>query len=143
MVRIHFEIMSKYEQKGEPVSVAIPFPKGKADYEDLSRFSIRKGGELYPAQYKVTADWEDGSIKWLLINFLADLPANKAVDYWFCQEDVPIRPLSPIVFVKDGHILIDTGSVRAVLNPAGSDHIFSVIEAGGCLYDEKAVTVRI
>lgn len=140
MVRIHFEIMSKYEQKGEPVSVAIPFPKGKADYEDLSRFSIRKGGELYPAQYKVTADWEDGSIKWLLINFLADLPANKAVDYWFCQEDVPIRPLSPIVFVKDGHLLIDTGSVRAVLNPAGSDHIFSVIEAGGCLYDEKAVT---
>ena len=43
MVKIHFEIMSKYEQKGEPVSVAVPFPKGKADYGDLPLFTVQKG----------------------------------------------------------------------------------------------------
>ena len=139
MVKIHFEIMSKYEQKGEPVSVAVPFPKGKADYRDLPLFTVQRGEETYPAQYKVTADWEDGSIKWLLVNFLADLPANRAVDYWLSREEGAPRPLTPIVFKEDGHVVIDTGSMKAVLSPAGADHIFSTIETGGYLYNERTV----
>jgi len=64
---------------GLPVTAGIPFPRGNLASADHVRL-ICDNTEV-PVQIKPTATWLDGSIKWVLISFLADIPANEETVY--------------------------------------------------------------
>ncbi len=57
-----------------PVTTGVPFPQGKLGSADQARL-VGPSGEV-PAQVRLTARWLDGSVKWLLINFQASVPAE-------------------------------------------------------------------
>ncbi len=87
MIDIQFETLSKYERLGEYVQVAVPFPAGTLREPDT--VVVRDGQRLCPVQSRVTARWPDGSVRWLLVRFLVDLPANAPKT---CVIDVAAAP---------------------------------------------------
>ncbi len=138
-MKIHFEVLSMYEQKAEPVMVSVPFAKGTWTNDMLPYAAVKLEGKGYPAQFQVTGTWEDGSIKWLLINFLADLPANRAIDYELALEKEVQPSLPSLVKENRDGLTVDTGALRADLALAGSRHLFNRIEAGNCVYGSGVI----
>ncbi|MCM1186524.1 MAG: glycoside hydrolase family 127 protein [Lachnoclostridium sp.] len=77
-MEIKFPKLYRYDRLREHCCVAIPFAKG--ELTDAGLLQIYQDGRLMPSQKKVTSRHSDGSIRYLFVRFLADLPGNaKAV----------------------------------------------------------------
>jgi len=64
----------------EPVTFSVPLPKGELKSAGQVRL-IRDGKEI-PAQFRATGLWRpDESIRWLLVDFRADIDANSHQTY--------------------------------------------------------------
>jgi len=92
MNRIHFDKISMYDRKAEPVSLGIPFAKGQL--ASPKNFGIQNNGTAISVQTDVTGHWDDGSVKWLMTHFLADLPGNRAHDLTFACDGTISNPAS-------------------------------------------------
>ncbi len=67
-------------RKQEPVTLGIPFPKGAI--RSLRDFSLIDPDENHvPLQVRELARWYDGSLKWVLLDFLADAAPHRATQY--------------------------------------------------------------
>lgn len=62
-----------------PVTHGVPFPRGELASADDVRL-MRNGNEV-PAQMAVTCRWLDGSVKWVLLTFMADVSAEGETAY--------------------------------------------------------------
>ena len=58
-----------------PVSFGFPCPQGGVF--DPAYLRVLEGDREVPAQFTITAFWPDGSLKWVLVDFLADFAANE------------------------------------------------------------------
>jgi hypothetical protein len=95
--------VSGFARRGEICSTGVPLPYGTlAKAEGIAVYS--PGGKAVPAQFRVLERWreygQDGkSIKWLLVSFMADVPAGGQVTYRLKagKNPAPAKPLS----VKD------------------------------------------
>lgn len=77
-MELKFPKLYRYDRMHEHCHVAIPFAKG--ELTDSGLIQIYQDGRLMPSQKKVTSKHSDGSIRYLFVRFLADLPGNaKAV----------------------------------------------------------------
>lgn len=77
MIDIYFDKLYRYERVGEPCYIGIPVKEGELCSTDSVR--LYQGGGALPIQTKVTSRHKDGSIRFLFLRFLADLPANKGL----------------------------------------------------------------
>lgn len=69
---------------GEFVRIGIPFPKAElSNHTGLAMANPQ--GKMQPVQATVLKQWPDGSIKWLLLDFSATVPANGCVSYHLIQ----------------------------------------------------------
>ena len=75
MIDIFFDKLYRYERVAEPCYIGIPVKKG--ELRDLSKVKVYQEGRKLPLQAKVTSRHKDGSVRFLFLRFLADLPANK------------------------------------------------------------------
>ena len=75
MIDIYFDKLYRYPRIQECVSIAVPFKKG--ELKDISEVAVLQNGRECVIQPRVTAWHNDGSVKYLFISFMADLPANK------------------------------------------------------------------
>jgi hypothetical protein len=62
-----------------PITTGIPFAQGALG--SAAHVRLIRDTEEVPAQVQLTARWPDGSVKWLLITFLASAPAAGQADY--------------------------------------------------------------
>src|SRR5688572_13952419 len=62
-------------RRGEIVTSGVPFPPGALPANTPVRL-LDEQGKLVPLQSQTTATWRDGSVKWLLLDFLADVEPN-------------------------------------------------------------------
>lgn len=74
-MELRFPKLYRYDRIREHCQVAIPFAKGKLT--DRDAVQIYQDGKCMPSQKKVTSRYEDGSIRYLFVRFLANLPANR------------------------------------------------------------------
>lgn len=58
-----------------PISFGFPCPRG--GIFDPAHMRVLEGDREIPAQFTITAFWPDGSLKWVLVDFLIDLQANE------------------------------------------------------------------
>lgn len=141
MIEIYCEKLYKYSRIEEPVSVTIPFKKGA--YTKTEDMAVLQNGSRVLIQPKVTARYDDGSIRYLFLRFLADLPANKAA---VLQFDVKAKAgtnsninktagkgmTATVEKVADG-FRVDTGCLKyEVANHCGS--IFKELDDGRKIY---------
>lgn len=68
------------ERVGEPVTAGIPLPKGAL--ERIENVRLLRDGREIPAQFRAAGLWRpDESIRWLLVDFQADVEAHGRQDY--------------------------------------------------------------
>lgn len=160
--KIHFEIVSRYNKLLEPATTAVPYGKGELQAAEAERLTVTDGSHCCPAQMKPTAYWEDGSVKWLLVHFLADLPANEEKDYYLeeqgsvgggapmeaaaraeqadaAEQAEAAQPAPQVHLVPGTQMVLDNGAIRVELAPPGSSYLFERITAENRIYEKEAI----
>lgn len=77
---IQFDVgtQDNWQALAAPATVGIPFQRGL--HTDASTLQlVEQGGTQVGAQFKVTSRWDDGSIRWLLVDFIADMSAANGI----------------------------------------------------------------
>ena len=101
-----------------PVSQGLPFPQGTLGSADHARV-LDGGGEEVPAQVEVTSRWPDDSVKWLLLDFQADIPDGGEAQYAleFGTEVARAPAPAPIEVTEAADaITVDTGVLKVRLD---------------------------
>lgn len=139
---IHFEIVSRYRKDREPATTAMPFGQGELKPEEIRLLKVTDGQKEYPSQFKATAFWGDGSVKWILINFLADLPENVEADFYLELSEHASDEMqdNAVKVYKEGEcVILDNGPVRAELAGPGSHCIFERVVTENHIYEKEEV----
>jgi len=79
MSELYFEKYANFDRINEPVRVSIPFKKGAV--ASLDSLQIFNDEGIAPLQHRGLGFWNDGSVKWAKVDFMANLPANKSAVY--------------------------------------------------------------
>ena len=68
------------ERLEEPVTTGVPLERGVL--QDLGRLAIETAtGKAVSAQFRTLSEWPDGSVKWVLVDFQANVGANGQATY--------------------------------------------------------------
>src|SRR5262249_54785386 len=114
-----------------PVSTGVPLPRGTV--RDPARVWVATpGGTATRSQATVLERWPDGTIRWLLVDFLADARANGETTYTL-RQGTPSRPApGPRVRLEsraDARV-IDAGALRVAV-PTDGSAIARSVDVGG------------
>ncbi len=135
MNKLYFEKLSSFDRLKEPCSVAVPFPEGEVF--DLENLAVADDNGQVLSQAYATAYWKDGSVKWALIDFLADLPGNKSKTYYCKAVKEKLKPDKISVVLQDNVFIVDTGKLVVKLNRKGN--IFNQIKSEYIRFEEKNI----
>jgi len=93
-----------------PITTGVPFAQGAL--ASAAHVRLVCDAEEIPAQVQLTARWPDGSVKWLLLTFLASAPAAGKAEYHLecgpsvrptaVAEGLTIRPATDGVHIRTG-----------------------------------------
>jgi len=137
MATLYFEKISRFDRLAEPVTVSIPFARGRL--QDADCLIVRDGQIALPVQRRVLATWEDGSVKWLLVHFQADLPGNAdheiAFDVATTPCDAQARATVRVSESSSG-IEVDTGCLAFTVPRDGFRPLTNVRLNGRALWSE-------
>lgn len=134
MIKLKFEKTYKEKRISEPCKVAIPFEKGLL--MDTDKIHIERDGKIFPSQSKVTSRWQDGSVRWALFRFLADLPANEKTEFICVFDKTNQIHGNNLALLNDGKIVVDTGELSFVIGKS-EETVFEKIS-----YKDKDYTSR-
>ena len=102
----------------EPISVGMPFGRG-AVMRPESLILLEANGYRRPLQSVALAHWSDGSVKWLLLDFQADVEPNSTAVYRICrgeENSLECRSANILVDEKPEHFVVNTGKAIFYLN---------------------------
>ena len=101
-----------------PMRCGLPLPEGTLGSSGQVRLMGSNGSEI-PLQARTLARWPDGSVKWSLLEFQADVPAGaeEAYSVEFGSEVSPGRFDTPLtVRETDDTVTVDTGRLKITFN---------------------------
>lgn len=114
----------------EPVTVGVPFAKGLMTHCE-SLVLRDEWGQLLPLQSKPLSRWPDGSIKWLLCDFLADLPSGQQSVFQLTNAGDSAKEQTPLTAVFDGkRWQVHTGAARFIIDSKVLRPFISVLVDG-------------
>ena len=154
----------------EPVTVGVPLARGAVAEVAAVRLTDARGLPV-SQQWRVLDRWSDGSVRWALLDFRADVPEAAGARYEVVIEDDPLPtrlgtaspsraeqgpatagsgPASPAtrpgllaVRARENQVVVDTGVARWVFEPGGG-FPFSRVELGERpLIASAALTARL
>lgn len=135
MIELYFDKLYRYDRKAEHSYVAIPLKKGALTSTD--NVAVLQDGQAVPSQCKVTSYHDDGSIRYLFVRFMADLPGNKKA---VLHCDVNSSKKSDYCGIhiekkERGYFVSADGLEFEVADDSGN--IFRYLKAGEKVYGEK------
>lgn len=142
MITIYFDKLYAIERLDEPCMISVPLQKGQLF--SIDEVQIFQENKPVPTQTKITAVWNDGSVKYLFCRFLATLPANQSVCVYLAltKNDYPSVIASKIhqspleVHSTVNGFEVKTGELSfSVEND--SSNLFSVCEAHSYIYEKN------
>ncbi len=125
------------DRLGEPVTAGVPLPQSAGILDPANLRLVDSGGRAVPLQAVASARWGGGPddqsrpVKWLLLDFQADVPAHG--DATFSLQQAGALPVPPRLVVSGdgGDVRIDTGAVQWRLSRA--DGSLEALPAGAVL----------
>lgn len=115
-----------------PVRAGVPLPPGLVDDVGDLRLVDADGQEI-PLQAGVTARWwgRDDSVRWALLDFAIDLPANGRREVWLTN-DRPAAAVADPIRIDDTReaITIETAGLRAVVSRR-TGQLLEAVDIGG------------
>jgi hypothetical protein len=126
-------------QGEQPVTVGIPFPRGQVT-DPTVLFLLDGQGHEVPLQTLPLARWPDGSVKWLLLDFLlGSVPQEGAVWALGRRSNGPTHhPGKLHVEETPEEVVVDTGTVTFCLNRRTPRPLPRVLVGGEDLLDTEA-----
>jgi len=120
-----------------PVTTGLPFAPGKLA-KGVPLKLLDSSGKEVPLQTRVLATWPDGSVKWLLLDFQATVPANGKATFALRPDPKKRKPDPPMkVTTTADAITVDTGALRATIS-LKQFSLFQSVEVGGKELMKKA-----
>ena len=130
-VKIHVNSLRTAPQTKTPVSVGVPFARGLIKETDQLTLSCGCGCDL-PFQKTVTCKWPDGSVKWLLLDFMAECGRDYAIS---TAKSAPMQLENPVSIESDGKtVTIKNGLLTYTAN---------VGDSFGLLTDKTGAQARV
>lgn len=112
---INFDVKTRngWNALQAPVTTGIPMPAGMALNENTLRVQTQSGTDV-PAQFQVTSRWPDGSIRWVLCDFIADLTGVGGVGKYRLNIGGTGSATGTSLTVVNGatDIVVNTGNLR-------------------------------
>ncbi|MBM4050646.1 MAG: hypothetical protein FJ279_36580, partial [Planctomycetes bacterium] len=105
-------------RRHEPVRSGVPIPKGELADADRVRLLDASGAET-PAFVQATGRWPDGSVKWLLLDFEAEVAAKASRRFTLEYGNAVSRAVAPARLRSDrqgGTLALDAGAARVVFD---------------------------
>ncbi len=110
---------------GATVSSGVPFAKGAVT--DLGKLSVSVGGKKIPAQFRTLAKWDDGSVRWALLDCLVDAPANGKAELVLRDDGAGPAPAAPVkASVSDDAAVVSTGPMEVRIDRKTGNFLSSV-----------------
>ncbi len=147
-MKIYFDKLYKDDRIKELCGICVPFGKGTLKKEDIDTVTILDKNRRVPAQTMVTSTWEDGSVRYIYTNFLADLPGNKGKELLLTYKGDKDFDLAKTaaedksftdsirVFKKSDVISVDNGIIRLSVKN-GSNELFETFMYDGKTFSSK------
>ncbi|MBT3380548.1 MAG: hypothetical protein HN742_32205 [Lentisphaerae bacterium] len=101
-----------------PVTSGVPFPEGQLGSADNLRL-LDSDGAPVPVQCQTLAEWPDGSVRWALLDFQANVTAYGESEYVLeYGSTVPAIPVEAplVVGENDERVTVDTGAVSFAIS---------------------------
>ncbi len=80
-MKIYIDKLYKDDRKQEFCGICVPFGKGVLPEDKADTLTILDGDRSVPVQTEITSRWEDGSLRYAYLRFLADLPGNSRKEF--------------------------------------------------------------
>lgn len=106
------------QRRAAPVSGGIPMPRGALSEAQLDRLQLLdKAGKPVDSLQRgtVLGRWDDGSVRWLLLDFLADVPAGGGSAYTLRLAPAARQAKGIRLSETADAITVDTGKLKAVI----------------------------
>lgn len=102
-----------------PVTGGVPFPQGQLAGAEQVR--LTRDGREVAAQIAPTGTWPDGSLKWVLVTFLADLPAGGEATYTleFGRDVKRASAAGPLATESADGVTVSTGALSFLIDRHG------------------------
>ena len=119
---LHVENPYDFPVENHPVTSGVPFADGELG--DIAHLRLlAPDGSAIPFQAKATGRWRDGSIKWTLISFPADISAGETAEYMLEYGTAVEQPNfeTPLSVRRNGEkVTVETGPLRVEFDAARS-----------------------
>ena len=104
-----------------PITAGVPFPKGAL--KDEGQVCLLDGDRELPVAGRATVRWDDGSVRWLLLDFQVDLAGNERKRLTLRHGEGVASHARPsravqVADTEDG-ITVDNGDLRLIFRPGG------------------------
>ncbi|WP_456433719.1 RIFT barrel domain-containing protein [Thermosulfuriphilus sp.] len=101
-------------RKDEPITLGVPLPQGL--FKDGELTIKDSQSQAIPTQWKPALFWPDGSVKWVIVDFLVDIGPYEETTYYLGPGTPP--KFAPLILEKTREGLsVDTGIIRCSLSP--------------------------
>lgn len=111
------------------VTAGIPFARGTVT--DVGRLAVTRDGKPVPAQFLKTVPWDDGSVRWALMDVQVPVTANGQIKLVLSDSGNNHAPAHPVkIEDKPEAMTLNTGPMVVVL-PRKQPGLFQSIRADG------------
>jgi hypothetical protein len=127
----------------EPLTCGVPWPRGALPQEASLRLQDDQGQPL-PLQARVLDRWPDGSARWVLLDWQADVGASAVYRARVApQREPPVPPAAVRVEQHGERVAVDTGLARFELGAGPTFPFRSVVVRGERAVDEAATALGV
>ncbi|MCX7804441.1 MAG: hypothetical protein N3A38_04540 [Planctomycetota bacterium] len=116
-------------RKAAPLTGGLPFARG--ELKEVSSLALLRHGKAVPAQFVPLARWDDGSVRWALMDAQLDVEANEKVELTVADRGGNPAPPAPVRLERAGDLIsIATGPMEAVISRSPGGFVSS-LKVGG------------
>ena len=134
--------VAAFERHGEPVAIGIACPRGEVSRSARWALTDQRGRPT-PVQTTVLDRWGDGSVRWLLTEFQADVDAGAPGYYALAPDDTSDPPADAISIEHAGETLRVWTGAAAIDVPRTGTAFFAAAEvAGRPVLDSTAIVAE-
>jgi len=116
-------------RKAGTITSGIPFARGTV--KDLKRLSVSVAGKAVPAQFALLAPWDDGSVRWALLDCQADAPAGGKTELVVRDDGKnPAPAAAAAAKVGDARVTMSSGPLTLSIERANGP-VFNSLKVDG------------